>query len=296
MSSTALSDRYDQTWAGTPELKWVAGALVIAALTFNAFLCIINTHVAPINNSHVIGSEIFIITIALLACHKTIEPQYVLIASIVIYTVLLTLIRVSISPDAGLDLKITRDFLIPVIFLVLGKSVNDVRFADRVVYVATFIVLSVAIFEYCFVDGYLKVFGIVDYYVARGSLDPLKPSLQWAGGLMLNGIRPEELGGRALLPFFGDHRVSSVFLEFDQLGQFRLGGGVLGNCAIEDAKSVALLVHCGRTCDDRVVRLQVQCIVPPRWHPDIASQSADHHTGSPGHAVCSHGRVVSGRR
>jgi putative polymerase len=80
--------------------------------------------------------------------------------------------------------------------------------------------LSVALFEYCFVDGYLKVFGIVDYYVARGSLDPLKPSLQWAGGLMLNGIRPEELGGRALLPFFGDHRVSSVFLESISLGNF----------------------------------------------------------------------------
>ena len=221
MSSTALSGRSDQAWAYALDLKWMAGALVIAALTFNAVLCFLNTHVVPINNSHVIGSEIFIITLAILACHRTIEPKFVLImAAIVVYTVLLVLIRVSISPNAGMDLKIARDFLIPVVFLVLGKNVNDVRFADAVVYIATFIVLSFAIFEYCFVDGYLKVFGIVDYYVARGSLDPLKPTLDWAGGLMLNGIRPEELGGRALLPFFGDHRVSSIFLESISSGNF----------------------------------------------------------------------------
>ena len=221
MSSTALSGRPVQASAYAPQLKWVAGALVIAALTFNAVLCLMNTHITPINNSHVIGSEILVITIALLACHRTIEPQYVLIiTSIVIYTVILALIRISILPDGGIDLKIARDFLIPVIFFVLGKSVNNVRAADTIVYVATALMLAFALLEYCFVDWYLKVFSIVDYYVARGSLDPLKPSLQWAGGLMLNGIRPEELGGRALLPFFGDHRVSSLFLESISLGNF----------------------------------------------------------------------------
>ena len=37
---------------------------------------------------------------------------------------------------------------------------------------------------------------------------------------MLSGIRPEDQGGRALLPFFGDHRVSSLFLEPIGLGNF----------------------------------------------------------------------------
>ena len=83
-----------------------------------------------------------------------------IIIFIVIYTVVLAMIRVSIFNDGDIDLKIARDFLIPVVFIILGKSVNDIRFIDIVVYIATSIILLFAIFEYCFVDDYLKIFGI----------------------------------------------------------------------------------------------------------------------------------------
>jgi putative polymerase len=184
-------------------------------------LCFLNTHIAPIQNSHVIGAELLLIVLAILVCAREAQARdLVILLLIVVYTVALALIRAHVSTDGTIDLKTTRDFLIPVIFFMLGRSTNDIRFADRLVYAATLLVLAFAIFEYLFVDSYLKLLGVVDYYVARGSLDPLKPSLQWAGGLMLNGIRPEELGGRALLPFFGDHRVSSLFLESISLGNF----------------------------------------------------------------------------
>ena len=81
-------------------------------------------------------------------------------------------------------------------------------------------ILFFALFEYLFLDTYLKIFSITDYYVARGTLDAADPSLQWANGLMLSGIRPEDQGGRVLLPFLGVHRVSSLFLEPIGLGNF----------------------------------------------------------------------------
>jgi putative polymerase len=86
-------------------------------------------------------------------------------------------------------------------------------------YVATIIILFFALFEFFYLDAYLKVFSITEYYVARGTLDAPDPSLQWAHGLMLSGMRPPEQG-RELLSFLGGHRVSSLFLEPISLGNF----------------------------------------------------------------------------
>lgn len=222
MTDADLLGRSDRVLADAPDLKRVAGALIIGAITFNAVLCFINTSVAPIHNSYVVGSEILIVAIALLACHRTIEPKSVLIiGAVLLYTALLAFVRSGIYPEGELNLKISRDFLIPIVFLLLGKAVNDIKVADRIVYIATALILAFALFEYFFLDAYLKVFGVIEYYVARGTIDALDPSLQWANGLMLNGIRAPELGGRVLLPFLlDDHRVSSLFLESISLGNF----------------------------------------------------------------------------
>jgi putative polymerase len=220
LASTDLIGRPDYVLADSPDLKWVAGALVIAALTFNAILCFINTHVAPIHNSYVVGSEAAIITMALLACYRTIDPKYVMIiTAVILYTVVLALVRSQLSPEDGLNFKISRDFLIPITFLLLGRSRDNINGADYIVYVATTIILFFALFEYFYLDAYLKIFSVTEYYVARGTLDALDPSLQWANGLMVNGIRPSEQG-RELLAFLGDHRVSSLFLEPIGLGNF----------------------------------------------------------------------------
>jgi putative polymerase len=132
----------------------------------------------------------------------------------------LALIRSTISPEAGLDPKIARDLLIPVIFFVLGRNSRNIKIVDAIVYASVALILFFALFEYLFLDVYLKIFNITDYYVARGTLDAADPSLQWAKGLMVSGIRPEDQGGRVLLPLLGDHRVSSLFLEPIGLGNF----------------------------------------------------------------------------
>jgi putative polymerase len=220
LASADLIGQPGRAVADSSEVKWAAGALVIAALSFNAVLCFINTHVAPIHNSYVVGSEAAIIAMALLACSRTIDGKYVtIIAAVITYTAALALIRSQLSPQAGFNLKISRDFLIPITFLLLGRSGDTIKIADRTVYVATAVVLLFGLFEYFSIDTYLKLFAITDYYVARGTLDASDPSLQWASGLMVSGIRPTEQG-RELLAFLGGHRVSSLFLEPIGLGNF----------------------------------------------------------------------------
>ena len=227
MESTHALGRPHQALALSPDLKWVAGALVIVAITFNALLCFVNTHATPIHNSYVVGFELFIITTTLFACYWAIEPRYApfitaSITSIILYTVLLALMRSAVSPDQGANFKIVRDFLIPVIFLQLGRGLNNIRAADAIVYIATLIILFFSFFEYFFMDTYLRVFDVTEYYLARGTLDELwlpDQSIQFANGLMVSGIRPPEQG-RSLLPFLGDRRVSSLLLEPVGLGNF----------------------------------------------------------------------------
>jgi putative polymerase len=219
LTSTDLAGRSDRVLADSPDITWLAGLLIVAAITFNAALCFVNTHVAPINNSYVVGAEALILTITILACYRIIDQKYALIiTAIIVYTTVLALLRAVISPEEGMNFKIVRDFLIPITFLLLGKGSN-IKVADTIVYVATIIILFIALFEYFYLDAYLKVFSITEYYVARGTLDASDPSLQWAHGLMLSGMRPPEQG-RELLSFLGGHRVSSLFLEPISLGNF----------------------------------------------------------------------------
>lgn len=220
MTSAELIGRRDQAFAASPDLTRLAGLLIIAAITFNALLCFVNTHVAPISNAYVVGSEAAIITITILACYRFIDPKYALIiTAIIVYTTVLASLRALTSPDEGMNLKVTRDFLIPVIFFLLGKGANNIKVADRIVYIATAIILIFAVFEYVSLAAFLKVFNVVDYYVARGTLDAADPSLQWTQGLMTSGMRPPDQG-RELLSFLGGHRVSSLFLEPIGLGNF----------------------------------------------------------------------------
>ena len=220
MADADLLGRSDRVLADDPDLKWVAGTLIIGAITFNAVLCFINTSVAPIHTFYVIGSESLIVAIALLACHRTIEPKSVLIiGTVLFYTALLAFLRSGISPQEGFNLKIIRDFLIPVAFLLLGKAINDIRVADYTVFVATALILAFALFEFFDLDAFLRVFAVSDYYVARGTIDAFDPSLQWMNGLAPSGMRPPEQG-RELLPFLGNHRVSSLFLEPIGFGNF----------------------------------------------------------------------------
>ena len=102
MTDVDFLGRSDRVLADAPQLNWLAGALIIGAITFNAVLCFINTSVAPIRDSHVVGSEMILVSIALLACHRTIDPKSVLmIAAVLLYTALWAFIRSESLPSKG---------------------------------------------------------------------------------------------------------------------------------------------------------------------------------------------------
>jgi putative polymerase len=220
LATTDLLGRSDRVWAESADLRWIAGALVLGAMTFNAVLCFINTNFAQINNLAVVVSEMIFVGLPILVCYKSISRIYVLlIVQVILYTGTLALIAYNISPHEGLDIKITRDLLIPIVFFILGRNVRDLKTADYIVYVATGLIFVFALFEFFFLEDYLKVFSIAQYYIARGTLEASAWALEVAKGLMVSGIRPPEQG-RGLLWFLGDHRVSSLFLEPISLGNF----------------------------------------------------------------------------
>ena len=220
LASIDLVGRADRVFADSPNLKWVAGALIVGTISFNAVLCFLNTRGVAISNVHVVISEAVLISAAVLACRNYLNLIHVSVLSlIVLYTVTLSALRYADVPAGGFDPKISRDLIIPVAFFLLGKAVNDVKTADKVVFTATSILLSFAIFEYFFLDAFLKVFGVAEYYIARGTLGASKSALNVSQGLMASGFRPPDQG-RTLLSFLGDHRVGSLLLEPSSLGNF----------------------------------------------------------------------------
>jgi putative polymerase len=199
---------------------WVAGAIIIGTISFNAVLCYVNTRGFPINDLLVMLSEVLLISAAVLACRNYLNPIHLsILALIVLYTVAHSALRYIDTPANGFDPKISRDFIIPVVFYLLGQAINDIKAADRIVIVATTILLVFAVFEYFFLDAFLHVFSVAEYYVARGTLAASELAHETSQGLMVSGIRPADQG-RTLLPFLGDHRVSSLFLEPSTLGNF----------------------------------------------------------------------------
>ncbi len=191
-------------------------ALVFAALTFNFFLCFVNTNLFEVSRAHVIAAEMLIIGIAFAASYKSIsQSQIVVICGVILYLLVVSTFR-SLASSADFDVKIIRDFVIPIAFFLLGTTTGNLAKVDSMVRICAVIVTAVAIFEYFFLDTYLRYFNISAYYISRGSLD--RDQIEWLSiNLYVSGIRPE---GRALFPFLGDHRVSSIFLEPVSPGNF----------------------------------------------------------------------------
>ena len=170
----------------------------------------------PIGKTHVMMSEMLLISAALLATRNYLSVVHISVLTLVVaYAVALSVLRWANVPAAGFDFKISRDFVIPIAFFLLGKAVSDVKVADRVIFTCTAIILGFALFEFFFLDAFLKVFSIAKYYIARGTLDSSASAFNVSKGLMASGVRPPDQG-RTLLAFLGDHRVSSHFSRADQ--------------------------------------------------------------------------------
>ncbi|WP_454747539.1 UDP-phosphate alpha N-acetylglucosaminyltransferase [Ciceribacter selenitireducens] len=190
--------------------RQLATIAVLGGLTFNAFLCFLNTNVMGIRESHVMLFEMALIGCAYLAALSRRIDLYLVSAFFLSYMLLLFALR------GEIDLKAVRDVLIPIGFYFMGTQVRDIRLADRLVTTSIAIVLVFGLFEYFLTELYLDFFNVLGYFIARGSLT-LEDTFGATRGLFISGLRPEP---RTLLSFLGQHRVSSVFLEPVSAGNF----------------------------------------------------------------------------
>jgi putative polymerase len=191
-------------------VRFAAIASVLGGLTFNLFLCFVNTRVMPVTDSHVVLAEMAVTGTAFLAALDRRAGLYLFLAIFVTYMFFMFTLR------HENDIKSLRDVLNPVIFFVLGTRVKDIRLADSLALISALIVLFFALFEYFLLPIYLDWFNVLGYYISRGTVT-LKESYGATKGLFISGNRPE---ARTLLPFLGQQRVSSVFLEPVSMGNF----------------------------------------------------------------------------
>lgn len=220
MASVEFLARPRSTWADERYVGKVILFLIFSAICFNAVLSVVNAHLTEITGRTVAFSEVLIVGAAILVGYRSVKVvPLCLLLGMIFYTLTLSVFRSNISPEAGFDVKIIRDFLIPIAFFILGMRVTNLKAADSIVFKMTALLFGVALFEYFYLDTYLKVFNVIQYYIARGTLEASSWALEVAGGLMISGLRPAGQG-RNLLPFLGDHRVSSLFLEPISLGNF----------------------------------------------------------------------------
>lgn len=222
-----MTARFAAAWAGHPAASAAAGAgrfvdgarsWVILAVTLACchplLLAGIHTNVMPVGAALLGLTEaaILALCVPLLLGHI---PQRVLVLVVTVLAVLagLWLLR------GGTDIKAVRDFLIPACFLWLGMRMPDRTVAERCLLTVGAIALALGLFELLFVDVYSRVFNILSYYVAQGTV--LENAVaQQDVALSFNGVRPEGIG-RTLFPaLLGSHRVSSVFIEPVSMGNF----------------------------------------------------------------------------
>jgi putative polymerase len=190
--------------------------IVLASLSYQAVLCVIHTHIAPISTAVVMASEcvIFIACVSVLASRCSIAFLALLTAAFA-YLLVFSIFRGHIDP------KSFRDILIPLIFFELGRQHADEASADQLLNAVVVLVLACALFELLFLDQFSQVFNVYSYYVSQGNI---QPDAGWAKDsvLSLNGIRPEGIGRTILPALLGSHRVSSIFLEPVSLGNFSI--------------------------------------------------------------------------
>jgi putative polymerase len=188
----------------------IMAAIVFATLVFNFVLCFVNTNVLRISSGTVIIAELGLIGAALLLVLLRSRDILILLGVWIAYGILLSALHGSFDP------KPIRDMMIPIIFYYAGREVGSTEMGDRLVTTAIVTVLAIGLFEYFFLPLYVKYFDILGYYVSRGTVEASAAETS-SDRLFVSGMRYE---GRTLLPFLGEHRVSSIFLEPVSVGNF----------------------------------------------------------------------------
>jgi putative polymerase len=188
--------------------------LVMIATSFNLLLCFINTrHWLQVGSAEIIGVELLLLAAGFLLLREKFKRKELdLSLLIVAYLIALRFI------NPGLDLKILHDLAIMLIFYRLGTQAS-IETGNQLLWFVMLIVLAFGMFELLMPAAFGNIFDVWSYYVNKGVIDQNEVKLS-RSNLFISGNR----GGDAMRTFFpgifGSHRVSSIFLEPDSLGNF----------------------------------------------------------------------------
>ncbi|MCO6185304.1 hypothetical protein [Rhizobium sp. L1K21] len=183
---------------------------IFGALIFNFLLTYVNTRLFPVTAQMVILCELTLISLALFAAAGRGMGLYVVLGVFISYMLFLMVVQGSSDP------KPIRDALIPIVFIFAGLRLASPRLANLLVIVAVPLTIAIGLFEYLDTDRYLDYFNVLGFYLAKGAVQ-LDEVFGQTRGLFISGMRPEP---RTILPFLGQHRVSSIFLEPVSAGNF----------------------------------------------------------------------------
>ena len=191
---------------------FVPACLVIGSVLFNSTLAAVNSHLAPLTPSVVIGTEILFVVaahaVALINYSRMMTPWYVFLLFITIGA----LFR-SVALGA-FDMKGFRDVLLIPTFVVLGMTFDKSRLI-RVIVMLQLIILAFLLLEALDTASFAALFNVEDYWInTRGwSADDF-----WnpESGLFISATRPDE----RFFKFVDLHRLSSIFLEPVSLGNY----------------------------------------------------------------------------
>ncbi|HSI39663.1 MAG TPA: hypothetical protein VLA00_03850 [Xanthobacteraceae bacterium] len=186
--------------------------ILLGACLFNTFLAFVNANVAALSSAPVIAFELLITCAALAIGVQRVDANkarwFVLMGFLVFFQAFTAITNGQPDP------KFLRDVLIIPVFMLLGLS-SDRPTLLRALIILQAVVLAFTLYEAFAVDSYSKLLGVKSYYInTRGF--KADSFYQKGSELFVSAQRP----GERFLPFFGIHRVSSVFLEPVSLGNY----------------------------------------------------------------------------
>jgi len=190
--------------------------IIPGCIFFNFILCYVNTNIMTISVPMIILCEIILVGMAMAyGCFQIDRLKFFWLVILGAQAVLILIL--SLAREEFL-MKPLRDMMIMSVFVILGlssKSLNPVK----MLLIMSGAMAIVALYEAFYVESFVKVFDIRQFYVEKGVLgeDYFTPL-----NLSASGMRPNQ---RFLIDIPGIHRVSSVYLEPVSLGFY---GFILG--------------------------------------------------------------------
>ncbi len=189
----------------------IPGFLVIAAVLYNALLAFINANITSVNMAHAAVTEILIVFLGISYLFLNIKNVPNLLPHLIFLAITLLFASVVMVVNQEIFIKIVRDMLIMIIFVLIGTLMDKKSIIKtfKILTIVTLLFISIEVFAS---DIYISLLNPASYYLNTRGIEPLGDS-----GFFRNTITSDS---RFSFNFFAEYRTSSIFLEQVSLANF----------------------------------------------------------------------------